>query len=60
MAFLGGIFLICIFQAVGGHLFMTSTKKMERGGGAGGTKFWPILPMVMHGFLRKGFSFRDM
>ena len=31
---------------------MTSTKKME-GKGAGGTKFWPILLMVMHGFLGK-------
>ena len=38
---------------------MTSTKNKEREG-AGGTKFWPISLMVVHGFWGRGFSFRDM
>ena len=36
-----------------GHFFVTSTKKIE-GEGAGGTKFWPILLMVVHGFPGEG------
>ena len=31
-----------------GYLFITSTKKLE-GEGAGGTKFWPMLLLVVHG-----------
>ena len=34
-------------------MFITSTKKIE-GEGAEGTKFWPILLMVVHGFLGEG------
>ena len=36
-----------------GHLFITSTKKIEREG-AGGTKFWLILLMVVLGFFGEG------
>ena len=36
-----------------GHLFITSTKKIE-GEGAGGTKFWLILLMVVLGFFGEG------
>ena len=36
-----------------GHSLMTSTKNKEWEG-AGGTRFWPILLMVVHGFWGKG------
>ena len=34
-------------------MFLTFTKKIK-GEGTGGTKFWPILLMVLHGFFGEG------
>ena len=36
------------------------SKKNKDGERAGGTKFWPILVMVVHGFGGRGFSFHDI
>ena len=47
MVFFGEIFLICRFQ----RSFIYDV--------AGGTKFWPVLLMVVHGFLGKEFRFCD-
>ena len=38
---------------------MTSTNN-KNGEGAGGTKFWPILLIVVYGLRGRGLSFRDM
>ena len=42
------------YVAYGGHSFLTSTRNKEEEG-AGGTKFWPILLMVVHSFLGRVF-----
>ena len=47
MVFFGEIFLICRFQ----RSFVYDV--------AGGTKFWPVLLIVVHGFLGKEFYFSD-
>ena len=51
MAFFRVILLICVSST--GHLFITSTKKIE-GKEQGDTKFWQSLLMVVHGFFGEG------
>ena len=51
-------FYLVLHYVIRSYVYRLTMKK--RGQRAGGTNFWPILLMVVHGFWRRGFSFCDM